>query len=46
MKEIRNKIKRIKFGSVVLHGISTNAGYLMPNPVFTQIKYMICNHIL
>ena len=28
------------------YGISTIVGYLMADPVFTYIKYMICKHIL
>ena len=28
------------FGLVVLYGISTLAGYLMPNPVYTYILYI------
>ena len=27
-------------------GISSIVGYLMPNPFYTYIKYMICKHIL
>ena len=28
------------FGLVGCYGISTNVGYLMPNPLYTYIKYM------
>ena len=31
---------------VVFYGISTIFTYLMLNPVFTYIKYVICTHIL
>ena len=33
-------------GLVWLYGISTIVGYLMPNPGFTYVKYMIWKHIL
>ena len=26
------------------YAILTTASYLMPNPIFTYIKYMICKH--
>ena len=34
------------FGLVWFYGISTIVGYLMPNPFYTYIKYMISKHIL
>ena len=36
----------ILFVLVWFHGISTIVGYLIPNPVYTYIKYMICKLIL
>ena len=38
-------IKYIWFGLVWFYGISTIAGYLMPNPLYTYITYMISKHI-
>ena len=34
------------FGLVGFYGISTIMGYLMPNPVYTYIRYVFCKHIL
>ena len=34
------------FGLVWFYGISTIIGYLMPNPVYTYIRLLICKHIL
>ena len=31
---------------VVFYGLSTIVGYLMPNPVYTYIVYMICKRIV
>ena len=39
-------IKYIGFGLVRFYGISTIVGYLMPNPLYTYTKYIICKHIL
>ena len=33
-------------GLVGFYGISTIVGYLMPNHLYTSIKYMIYKHIL
>ena len=34
------------FGLVWFYGISTIVGHLMPNPLYTYIKYMVSKHIL
>ena len=34
------------FGLVAFYGISTIVGYLMPNPLYTYIYYMICKQNL
>ena len=36
----------IWFGWVGFYGISTIVGYLMPNPLYIYIRYMICKQIL
>ena len=36
----------VLFGWVGFYGISTNVVYLMPNPIYIYIKYMISKHIL
>ena len=33
-------------GLVWFYGISTIVGYLILNPLYIYIKYMICKHIL
>ena len=46
--------KQLPFPAHIFHpksldefnGISTSVDYLMPNPIFIYIKYMICKHIL
>ena len=34
------------FSLAGFYSMSTTVGYLMPNPLYTYIKYMICKHIL
>ena len=35
------EIMNLRLGLVWFYGISTIVGYLMPNPFYTYIKYMI-----
>ena len=39
-------IKYIRFGLVRFYGISIIVGYLMPNPLYKYMIYMICRNIL
>ena len=38
-------VEGLSNGLVWFYGISTIVGYLMPNPFYTYIKYMISKHI-
>ena len=37
---------RIRFKLVVLYGMSTRVGYLMPNPAYPDTEYMICKQLV
>ena len=44
--ECKQPCSRSELGLVWFYGISTIVGYLMPNPVYTYIKYIICKRFV